>query len=385
MNTYVCVCYVNHKNQFAISFQKKPTMNLLKLKASLKTTSTRICSLYTTKNEMSWSEKFILLISCLMTSFILAVFCLLGLRFPLNFGTEVSIATTAAFWLCVTLAMWFSPNVRCFGILFLMSISLKQGKKQLLTAGTTVVIFLNIRNTLMNMKGLGKSLVCNLEEKLISIDLAPLGNYIRMIKWVASELKKSLINFLGGNYHTDFKLKPVVHSGELTKKISEAQRTMNNTAESVLVVIDGISSIGKQISPVLGVAILVIATALYLRKFRLNRKQKNVFITKKFLKYDESQRLQGKASVLPLTKKEAKRYIIVPSAHLTKKDVKTMLKFSMSIVTHSMAWLFFIGLDALVYWIISVLSKRLEELKPLHVPVLLKVEVKRQIYCRSML
>lgn len=358
-------------------------MNFYTVKTSLKTTSRRVCSLYTTKSEMSWSEKFLLFISCLVTSLILAVFFLLALRFPLDFGIDVCIVTTAVFWLCVTLAMWFSPNVRCFGILFLMSISLKQGKKQLLTAGTTVVIFLNIRNTLMNLKGLGKSLVCNLEEKLIAIDLAPLSTYIRMLKWVASELKNGLINVFGGYYHSDFKLTPSVRSGEFTKKISEAQRTMNKTAESVLVIVDGISSIGKQISPVVGVVILIIATALYLKRFRFSRKQKNLFITKKFLKYDESQRLQGKPSVFPLTKKESKRYIIVPSAHLSKKDVKTMLKFSISIVTHSMAWLFFVGLDALVYWIISVLSKRLGELKPLHVPVLLKVEVKSHIFICS--
>ncbi|KAK3515739.1 hypothetical protein QTP70_030183, partial [Hemibagrus guttatus] len=353
---------------------KKPTMNFSKLKASIKMTLSRICSLYTTKSEMSWSEKFLLFISCLITSFILAIFFLLSLRFPLRFGIEVSIATTAVFWLCVTLAMWFSPNVRCFGILFLMSISLKQGKKQLLTAGTTVVILLNIQNTLMNLKGLGKSLVCNMEAKLVAIDLAPLKTYILLLKWVASELKNGLNILLDGEFYTDFKIKPSVHSGEFTKKLSEAHRTMNKTAESVMVVVNGISSVGKQIYPVLGVVILVVATALYLRKFRSSRKQKNVFITKKFLRYDEAQRLQGKPSVLPLTKKESKRYIIVPSAHLTKKDLKTMLKFSMSIVSHSMAWLFFVLLDALVYWIITVLSKRLEELKPLHVPVLLKVE-----------
>ncbi|KAG7317870.1 hypothetical protein KOW79_018905 [Hemibagrus wyckioides] len=345
-------------------------MNFSKLKASVKMTSSRICSLYTTKSEMSWSEKSLLFVSCLITSFILAIFFLLSLRFPLKFGIEVSIATTAVFWLCVTLAMWFSPNARCFGILFLMSISLKQGKKQLLTAGTTVVILLNIQNTLRNLKGLGKSLVCNMEAKLIAIDLASLSTYIRLLKSVVSELK----NLLDGEYYTDFKIKPSVQSGEFTKKLSEAHRTMNETAESVMVVINGISSVGKQISPVLGVVILVVATALYLRKFRSSRKQKNVFITKKFLKYDEAQRLQGKPSVLPLTKKESKRYIIVPSAHLTKKDLKTMLKFSMSILSHSMAWLFFVLLDALVYWIITVLSKRLEELKPLHVPVLLKKE-----------
>ncbi|KAF7691921.1 dendritic cell-specific transmembrane protein [Silurus meridionalis] len=349
-------------------------MNLKMLKASLKKISSLICLLYTTKSEMSCGEKFLLLISCLITSLILAVFFLLAICFPLNFGIEVAIATTATFWLCVTLAMWLSTSVRCFGVLFLLSISLKQGKKQLLAAGTTIVIFLNIRNTLMNLKGFGKSLVCNLEEKLITIDLAPFRNYIQMLQWVATELKNGLINFLGIDYETEFKIKPIVHSSEFTKKVSEAQRTMNQTAESVLVIVNGISTVGKKVSPVLGVVMLIIATALYVRKFRFCKKQKNVLITKRFLKYDENQQLQGKPSVMPLSKKEKKRYILVPSPHLTKKDVKTMLKFSLSIVTHSMTWFFFVGLDALVYWIITVLSKRLEELKPLHVPVLLKVE-----------
>ncbi|TSK20209.1 Dendritic cell-specific transmembrane protein [Bagarius yarrelli] len=345
---------------------------------NMKGTPSWICSIYTTNGEKSWSEKFLLLFLCLITSFILSTFLLLGLRFPLNYGIEIFVSIASVLCLCVMVVMWFSPNVRCFGILFLMSISLKQGKKQLLAVGTTVVIVLNIQNTLMNLRGLGKSLVCNLEEKLLSIDLAPLSSYIRLLQWVASELKNSMIHILsgslGGSYHTNFKINPKVHSGDFMEKLSEAHVTINKTAERVMVVVNDISSVGKQIYPVLGLVILVVVTVCYIRKFRFSSKPKNVFLTKMFLKYDEDQRLQGKPSVLPLTKNESKRYIIIPSAHLTHKDLSSMLKFSISIVSHGIVWLFFVGLDALVYWIIVVLRRRLEELKPLHVPVLLQIQ-----------
>ncbi|XP_062841258.1 dendritic cell-specific transmembrane protein [Trichomycterus rosablanca] len=349
-------------------------MNLRKLIADLRAAWSSICALYTTNNNLSWREKLLLLISCLMTSFILAFLLLLALRIPLQLSIEVCIIITAGFWFFFTLAMCISPSIRCFGILFLMSIGLKQGKKQLLTAGTTVVILLNIQNTLRNLKGLAKSMICNLEEKLIAIDLAPLSNYIRMLKWVVSQLKLGLPDILSDHLVMDFKLNPSVQSGNFTKKITDAHRALNETAESVLGVISGVSSIGKKLYPALGIVLLVITTALYLRRFRSNRKHKNVLITKNFVKYDEKQKLQGKPSVLPLSKKESKHYIIVPSTSLTKKEMKAMLKFSIPIVTHSVAWLFFVGLDALVYWIIVVLSNRLSELEPLHVPVLLKVE-----------
>lgn len=345
----------------------------------MKTTPSQLCSLYTTSRKKSWSERFLLLLLCLITSSILSTLLLLALRFHLNFSIGIFFAINSALWLCVTAVMWFSPNVRCFGILFLMSISLKQGKKQLLAVGTTVVIVLNVQNTLMNLRSLGNSLVCNLEEKLLSIDLAPLSNYIRLLQWVSTELKRGIVFILagdlGGNFQTEFKLRPNVDSREFMEKVSEAHVTLNRTAERVMVVVNGISSVGKQVYPVLGMVILVVVTMCYIRKFRFGKKQKNVFLTRKFLKYDEEQRLQGKASVFPLTKNESKHYIVVPSAQLTSKDLSSMLKFSISIVSFSIVCLFFVGLDALVYWIIVVLRKRLEELKPLHVPVLLQVQV----------
>ncbi|KAF4102840.1 hypothetical protein G5714_015723 [Onychostoma macrolepis] len=51
-----------------------------------------------------------------------------------------------------------------------------------------------------------------------------------------------------------------------------------------------------------------------------------------------------------------------------------MIKFSLPIFTHCLTWLVFISLDALIYWLIVVLSKRLGELEPLRVPVGIQIQ-----------
>ncbi|XP_015459476.3 dendritic cell-specific transmembrane protein [Astyanax mexicanus] len=338
-------------------------------KATLKKTSSRICSIYTTKSKTSRTGKLLLIISCLVTSLILALLLFLALIFPFKCGYTASMAATGAFWLCITIAMCISQRVRCFATLFLMSIGLKQGKSLLIMAGTVAGLFLNIRNILSNLKGLAKSMLCTVEAKLVSINQPPLSNYIKMLKWVGQQLKNYLPSGGWGTYLVNFSTETKVDSQNFTDKMAEAERALNQTAESVLAVIDTVSSAGKTVSPVLGVVLLIILTALYLKSFRSDPEHNNTFITRSFIKYDENQRLQGKPSVFPLNKKESKRYITVPSASFTRKEAIAMLKFSIPIITHSLAWVFFVGVDALLYWIIMTLRKHLEELKPLHVPV----------------
>uniref|UniRef100_A0A8B9HAR7 Dendrocyte expressed seven transmembrane protein n=1 Tax=Astyanax mexicanus TaxID=7994 RepID=A0A8B9HAR7_ASTMX len=337
-------------------------------KATLKKTSSRICSIYTTKSKTSRTGKLLLIISCLVTSLILALLLFLALIFPFKCGYTASMAATGAFWLCITIAMCISQRVRCFATLFLMSIGLKQGKSLLIMAGTVAGLFLNIRNILSNLKGLAKSMLCTVEAKLVSINQPPLSNYIKMLNWVGQHLKIYLQSseWWTGTYLLNFTTETKVDSQNFTDKMAEAERALNQTAESVLAVIDTVSSAGKTVSPVLGVVLLIILTALYLKSFRSDPEHNNTFITRSFIKYDENQRLQGKPSVFPLNKKESKRYITVPSASFTRKEAIAMLKFSIPIITHSLAWVFFVGVDALLYWIIMTLRKHLEELKPLH-------------------
>uniref|UniRef100_A0A4W4E939 Dendritic cell-specific transmembrane protein-like domain-containing protein n=1 Tax=Electrophorus electricus TaxID=8005 RepID=A0A4W4E939_ELEEL len=288
---------------------------------------------------------------CLM----LALLLLLALHVPFLYGFEVSVPVTGVLWLCVTLATCFSLRARCFGILLLISISLKEGRNLLITAGTTAIVFLNIQNSLRNLRGLAKSLLCTMEEKLLDVDVSPLSNYIQLLKCVASQLMQAIKEKpnVFGRYYTSFTLTPTVHSQNFKDKIAEAERTLNKTTENVLVAIDTASSVAKIVSPALGILLLFVFTALYLRRFRSDREH-NIFITRNFLKYDEEQRLLGKPSVFPLSRKESERYIMVPSARFTRREAKTMLKFSFPIVTHSMTWMFFIGVDALLFGFLTV-------------------------------
>ncbi|KAK1806706.1 hypothetical protein P4O66_005203, partial [Electrophorus voltai] len=361
---------------FHLSFLHDVSDSLQAMGSNFKTSLYKLlpdaCTSDTAMSRLSCMERALLLISCLITSLMLALLLLLALHVPFLYGFEVSVPVTGVLWLCVTLATCFSLRARCFGILLLISISLKEGRNLLITAGTTAIVFLNIQNSLRNLRGLAKSLLCTMEEKLLDVDVSPLSNYIQLLKCVASQLMQAIKEKpnVFGRYYTSFTLTPTVHSQNFKDKIAEAERTLNKTTEHVLVAIDTASSVAKIVSPALGILLLFVFTALYLRRFRSDREH-NIFITRNFLKYDEEQRLLGKPSVFPLSRKESERYIMVPSARFTRREAKTMLKFSFPIITHSMTWMFFIGVDALLYWIITILRRQLEELQPLHVPVVL--------------
>lgn len=222
------------------------------------------------------------------------------------------------------------------------------------------------------MRLLAKGLLCNLEEKLLDINTEPLGNYIKMLTWVGNEIKSYF-----KNYHADFTLKANVDSELFKIHLSEAEQALNQTTQSVLALTSALSSIGKILSPTLGLLFLVLLTALYLKRFNLDEKYNNVYITKTFRSFDEQQREKGNPCVLPLNKSESERYIVTPSIRPTSRQWKAMLKFSIPIFTHCLTWLVFISLDGLIYWLIVVLSKRLGELEPLPVPVGIKLQVSK--------
>ncbi|XP_067304156.1 dendritic cell-specific transmembrane protein [Pseudorasbora parva] len=334
----------------------------------------RIYGLYMINTTKSWKEKHLLLLSCFTTSIILSTFLFLILHFSFKSAQEVSVPLTCVFCISLTSAMYFSERIRCFAALVLIGMGMKHVKSLLLTLGTSSVIFFNIQNTLQNMRLLAKGLLCNLEEKLLDINTEPLGNYIKMLIWVGNQLKSYFVNVQLGNYHADFALKPKVDSKLFKIHLSEAEQALNQTTQSVLALTNALSSTGKILSPTIGLLFLVLLTALYLRRFHVDKKYNNIYITKTFRCFDEQQRQKGKPFVLPLTKSESERYLMTPSIRPTGRQWKAMLKFSIPILTHCLTWLVFISLDGLIYWLIVVLSKRLGELEPLRVPVGIKIQ-----------
>ncbi|KAG9338246.1 hypothetical protein JZ751_026051, partial [Albula glossodonta] len=165
-------------------------------------------------------------------------------------------------------------------------------------------------------------------------------------------------------------------------------RNLFITAGTGLVVFWNVQNIYKNLKeltrsmnlvPALGMILVMVVTVLYVREFYHNIKFNNTFITSKFIQYDEKQKAEGKPHVLPLTKKEARRYITIPSPRLTVKEGLAILIFCVPVVIHFLSWVLFITIDALLYWLIVIIRTHLERIEPFKVPLIMKVTEDKSI------
>lgn len=345
------------------------------LKRTLLQVWSAIVRLFTAVSPDNLRGKLLLSAACLTLSIFLSILLFHGLRYSLKYEAVVSVVVAIAFCIGSSVALSLSQCVRCFAILVLMSCGLKQTRNLLIAAGTSLVILWNVQNTLENFRGLAKSLLCNLEAKKALVDLTPLSNYVQMLRWVGEQLRH-FTDFGVSHSYSQFRLKASADSVEFQQKLSDAKQALNQTAVSALVAINTVSSVAQKLLPAVGILLLVLLTARYVKKYRTDKSFQNIFITNALLHYDKQQQAQGKPSIFPLTEKERKRYIAIPSSCPSAKEGKVMLKFAMPILTNLLIWLIFIGIDALVYWIIRVLRTRLEELEPFQVPMVMHLKVR---------
>lgn len=345
------------------------------LKRTLLQVWSGIVQLFTADSPDSLRDKLLLSTACFALSTVLSLLLFLGLCYSLKYEAVVSVVVAISFSIASTVALSVSQSVRCFAVLVLMSCGLKQTRNLLIAAGTSLVVLWNVQNTLQNLRGLAKSLLCNLEAKKVMVDLSPLSNYVQMLRWVGAQLKH-FTDFGVVNSQSDFKLDASADSLEFQQKLSEAKQVLNQTAMSTLVAINTASSVAQKLLPAVGILLLVLFTARYVKKYRTSKGFQNVFITSALIRYDKQQQAQSKPSIFPLTDEERKRYIAIPSSRPSAKEGKVMLKFAMPVLTNLLIWVFFIGIDTLVYWIIVILRTRLEELEPFEVPVIMHLMVR---------
>uniref|UniRef100_A0A3B3TGG6 Dendrocyte expressed seven transmembrane protein n=1 Tax=Paramormyrops kingsleyae TaxID=1676925 RepID=A0A3B3TGG6_9TELE len=301
--------------------------------------------------EISHFQQFILFLKVNFTSAWAVLGCVAGL----------SLAVT-------TPALFISQDVRHFGLLFLISCGMRQGRNLLITAGTGIVIFWNVQNTFSNLKELARSMICNLETRRILIDLTPISNYVKMLKWIGKQLQANP-HFGMVDFKTQLHVSSKVDSEGLENMLKHAEKMLNATADHVLGVMNTMSTISQIVGPVLGLFLVLVFTVLYARQYQHNKKFMNTFITSHFIEYDRRQQAMGQISVLPLTKNEAALYTTIPSLWFTTKEWKAMLKFSLPILTNFLVWVLFMVIDALIYWLIVIIKTHLESLEPFNVPL----------------
>lgn len=344
------------------------------LKQALYHSWSAAADLYTTNTRQGWRNRSVLLIICLTFSLILSSFLLLYLLYVLQYGLMVAAGIASSCWVAVGASLFLSKRVRCFGVLFVLSCGMRQGRNVLITAGTSLVVLKNVQNTLENITGLSRSMVCNLQAKRVSIDTTPLCNYVRMLRWVGDVLR-AFTDFGVAELVSDLEVTSRGDSEKLRERLVEAERTLNGTAKSVWAAVDTLSSVSQRLFPAFSFLLLMGFTVLHLRRYCHDKKYENVYITRTFIHFDEKQKAEGRPPVLPLTPKEARRYITIPSPRLRVTEGKAILKFSFPVFTHCLAWVLFIGVDVLMFWFVEVIRTRLHELEPFHVPLIMNINV----------
>uniref|UniRef100_A0A8C7EZ63 Dendritic cell-specific transmembrane protein-like domain-containing protein n=1 Tax=Oncorhynchus kisutch TaxID=8019 RepID=A0A8C7EZ63_ONCKI len=259
-----------------------------------------------------------------------------------SYGLMVVAGIAGSCWVVVGASLFLSKRVRCLGVLFVLSCGMWQGRNVLITAGTRLVVLKKAPNTLQDITGLSRSMVCNLQAKRVSIDTTPLCNYVRMLRWVGGDLR-AFTDFGVAELVSDLEVTSRGDSEKLMERLVGAERTLNGTAKSILATLDMLSSVGQRLVSAFSFLLLMGFTVLHLRRYRHKKKCENVYITRMFIHFDEKR----------------PDYITIPSPRLSATEGKAMLKFSFPVFTHCLAWVMFIGVDVLMFWLVEVIRTRL--------------------------
>ncbi|KAK2844155.1 hypothetical protein Q5P01_010814 [Channa striata] len=336
-------------------------------KQSLKDVCFLVVDVFTTgQREKGFNKSsVVLLLVCSFFSLLLSSLLWLYLLFSLDYETAVAGGVAGCFGVLLTVALFLSKRVRCSGTLFVISVFMKKSRNLLLTAGTSLVILKNIRNTLQNLTGLARSMVCNLEMKKAYIT-AHFSNCLEMLKWVEKMLK-GITDFGLFKLDNQLEISHTLDSTEFSQKLSEAGQKLNETVKYVHSVMTTVSSVSDRMFPAISFFVLMMFIVLHIKKYCSDMKYKNRFVTGKFVCFDAKQRAEGKRHVLPLTPDEKKLYAVLPSAPPDARERRALLKFCVPVASHFLLWVLFIAVDVLLYYFINIVTTKLSELEPLHI------------------
>uniref|UniRef100_A0A3B4X948 Dendrocyte expressed seven transmembrane protein n=1 Tax=Seriola lalandi dorsalis TaxID=1841481 RepID=A0A3B4X948_SERLL len=343
------------------------------VKQSLEDVGFQALDVFTTGKRDGFQRTVLLLLTCSFSSLLLSALLLLYLLFHLDYETAVAGGIAGCFGTLLTVALFLSKRVRCLGTLFVISIFMKKSRNLLLTAGTSLVVLKNIVNTLENLTGLLRSMICNLKAKKSAI-ITPFSNYVKMLKWIGSVLKG--VTDLGVvNVNPQLKISLKLESEKFREKLSEAEQRLDENVKYAQSLVSTFSTVTNRLFPAISFLVLMTFIALHIKKYCSDMKYENRFISSKFVRFDEKQRKEGKPHILPLTPEEGKLYTAIPSTRPTAREGKVVLKFGVSVVVHFVVWVIFITVDALLYCFVDIVTTKLAELEPFHVPLLMSIKV----------
>ncbi|KAF6323214.1 dendrocyte expressed seven transmembrane protein [Rhinolophus ferrumequinum] len=289
---------------------------------------------------------------------------LLSVAFSWFLSSFIVFATS---WVITCVLLCCSKHVRCFILLFFLSCGLREGRNALMAAGTGVVICGHVENIFHNFKDLLDSMTCNLRAKSFSVHFPLLQKYIEAIQWLyglATHL--SLFDDLI-SWNQTLAVSLSSPSQSLEAQLNDTKGRVLGVLYQTVTATELLSSLGRQLLALAGLLLVLLGTGLFMKRFLdpCGRKFENIYITRQFVRFDERERHQQRPCVLPLSKKERKKYVVVPSFWLTPKERKNVGLFFLPIFTHFYIWMLFAAIDFLLYQLISSVSKHFQSLPAL--------------------
>ncbi|NP_001276437.1 dendritic cell-specific transmembrane protein isoform 3 [Mus musculus] len=288
------------------------------------------------------------------------------------------VALLSSVWMITCVFLCCSKRARCFILLAVLSCGLREGRNALIAAGTGVVIFGHVENIFYNFRGLLDSMTCNLRAKSFSVHFPLLKRYTEAIQWIYGlatplNLFDDLVSW---NQTLVVSLFSPSHA--LEAHMNDTRGEVLGVLHHMVVTTELLTSVGQKLLALAGLLLILVSTGLFLKRFLgpCGWKYENVYITKQFVRFDEKERHQQRPCVLPLNKKERKKYVIVPSLQLTPKEKKTLGLFFLPVLTYLYMWVLFAAVDYLLYRLISSMNKQFQSLPGLEVHLKLRGELK---------
>uniref|UniRef100_G1P2B2 Dendrocyte expressed seven transmembrane protein n=1 Tax=Myotis lucifugus TaxID=59463 RepID=G1P2B2_MYOLU len=272
-------------------------------------------------------------------------------------------------WAIAWVLLCCSKHGRCFVALFFLSCGLREGRNALIAAGTGIVIFGHVGNIFHNFRGLLDSMTCNIRAKSFSVHLPLLQRYIEAIQWIYG-LATHLDLFDGlVSWNQTLAVSLFSPSQALEAQLNDTKGQVVGVLYQMVTAAEVLSSLGRQLLALAGLLLVLLGTGLFMKRFLdpCGRKFENVYITRQFVRFDEGERHQQRPCVLPLSKKERKKYVVIPSFGLTPKERKNLGLFFLPILTHLYLWVLFAAVDFLLYRLVFSVSRHFQNLPSLEV------------------
>ncbi|XP_068017366.1 dendritic cell-specific transmembrane protein [Melanerpes formicivorus] len=318
---------------------------------------------FISERKPGWKYLMQLFAVCSVVGFFASFLLFLGMHFSLAHPSLGPLLVSGFIWLLLSVALSCFRALRCFSALFLLSCGLRSGRNALLTAGTGVVVAGTIQNIFHNLKVLADSITCHLEDEQFTL----IKYYVEAVKWIyeAARLPPELSVLLRDEFTPSYS----ITDDALKQELNSTKQAIQKVVNQVSFMLTLLPWVGQRVLPVVGIFLASFGAGLFIKKFvgSCSDKFLNIYITKQFIAFDEHQKQQQRPCLLPLNRKERKKYVAVPSFCLTGKDRKNMQCFFLPVIVNLCIWLLFAAVDHLFYWLITSVNKHLQEVPDLEI------------------